>query len=65
MPTYTVACKQCGKEHEPTPATLRAGLRHVCPDWGRSCPSLRRWDRDDWCTTAPHAAPVPADTFLK
>ena len=32
MTTYIVPCKQCGKEHEPTPEAIRAGNWKVCPD---------------------------------
>jgi hypothetical protein len=32
MPTYIVQCKQCGKEHAPPPAAIRAGSWRLCAD---------------------------------
>jgi hypothetical protein len=64
MPTYLVACRECGKEHEPTPATIRAGSWRVCPDCRTEALERGRCRAAVIAgPTSQHAAPVPADAF--
>jgi hypothetical protein len=65
MTTSIVACKQCGREHLPTPAMTRAGSWRVCPDCRTENLEQARCRAAVIAgPTSLHAAPVPADAFV-